>query len=152
MELELRNAAGGKEELENLSSEQPIRFYYTNKVGTVEDAVQAEKNCGWGVCDPEGSKAWSAVGYFFAKKLARELGVTVGLIGCNWGGTSATNWIDIDTIKNSAELAPYLEEYEKNTDGVSLVLTAIAMMCAGWDGCATSFNPGFPQDGTWNVR
>ena len=120
MELELRNAAGGKEELETLSADQPIRFYYTNKVGTVEDAVEAEKNCGWGVCDPEGSKAWSAVGYFFAKKLARELGVTVGLIGCNWGGTSATNWIDIDTIKNSAELAPYLEEYEKNTEGASL--------------------------------
>ena len=120
MELELRNAAGGKEELDTLSADQPIRFYYTNKVGTVEDAVEAEKNCGWGVCDPEGSKAWSAVGYFFAKKLARELGVTVGLIGCNWGGTSATNWIDIDTIKNSAELAPYLEEYEKNTEGASL--------------------------------
>lgn len=31
------------------------------------------------------------------------------------------------------------------------LLTAIAMMCAGWDGC-TTVNPGFPKDGTWNVR
>ena len=31
------------------------------------------------------------------------------------------------------------------------LLTAIAMMCAGWDGC-TETNPGFPKDGTWNVR
>lgn len=31
------------------------------------------------------------------------------------------------------------------------LLTAIAMMCAGWDGCQTE-NPGFPKDGTWNVR
>ena len=31
------------------------------------------------------------------------------------------------------------------------LLTAIAMMCAGWDGCQVE-NPGFPKDGTWNVR
>ena len=31
------------------------------------------------------------------------------------------------------------------------LLTAVAMMCAGWDGC-TERNPGFPQDGRWNVR
>ena len=36
--------------------------------------------------------------------------------------------------------------------GNGALLTAIAMMCAGWDGCATSSNPGFPQDGTWNVH
>ena len=31
------------------------------------------------------------------------------------------------------------------------LLTAVALMCAGWDGC-TEKNPGFPKDGTWNVR
>lgn len=31
------------------------------------------------------------------------------------------------------------------------LLTAIALMCAGWDGCETP-NPGFPKDGTWDVR
>lgn len=31
------------------------------------------------------------------------------------------------------------------------LLTAIAMMCAGWDGC-TETNPGFPKDGNWDVR
>ncbi len=31
------------------------------------------------------------------------------------------------------------------------LLTAVAMMCAGWDGC-TEPNPGFPKDGNWNVR
>ena len=36
--------------------------------------------------------------------------------------------------------------------GNGALLSAIAMMCAGWDGCQNPFNPGFPQDGTWNVR
>lgn len=31
------------------------------------------------------------------------------------------------------------------------LLTAIAMMCAGWDGCTTP-NPGFPKDGNWEVK
>ena len=36
--------------------------------------------------------------------------------------------------------------------GNGALLTAVAMMCAGWDGCPLPTNPGFPQDGTWNVR
>ena len=31
------------------------------------------------------------------------------------------------------------------------LLFAIAMMCAGWDGCEEE-NPGFPKDGSWDVR
>ncbi len=36
--------------------------------------------------------------------------------------------------------------------GNGALLTAIAMMCAGWDSCQEPLNPGFPKDGTWNVR
>ena len=36
--------------------------------------------------------------------------------------------------------------------GNGALLTAIAMMCAGWDGCQEPLNPGFPKDDTWNVR
>lgn len=32
------------------------------------------------------------------------------------------------------------------------LLTAVAMMCAGWDGAPQEPNPGFPQDGSWNVK
>ena len=31
------------------------------------------------------------------------------------------------------------------------ILTAVAMMCAGWDG-TTEENPGFPKDGSWKVQ
>jgi hypothetical protein len=36
--------------------------------------------------------------------------------------------------------------------GNGALLIAVAMMCAGWDGCTLGHNPGFPKDGTWNVR
>ena len=36
--------------------------------------------------------------------------------------------------------------------GNGALLTAVAMMCAGWEGCSKPNNPGFPHDGQWNVR
>lgn len=36
--------------------------------------------------------------------------------------------------------------------GNGALLTAVAMMCAGWDGCTEPLNPGFPKDGKWDVR
>jgi hypothetical protein len=32
------------------------------------------------------------------------------------------------------------------------LLTAVAMMAAGWDGCFEGQTPGFPKNGKWNVR
>lgn len=37
------------------------------------------------------------------------------------------------------------------TPGNGGLLLAVGMMCAGWDGCEVE-NPGFPKDGTWDVR
>ena len=36
--------------------------------------------------------------------------------------------------------------------GNGALLAAVAMMCAGWTGAPDIDNPGFPQDGSWNVR
>ena len=117
MELELQNALNGKEYLSKLTSDMPVRFYYTNKAKTVENAREMEMHAGWGLCDKEGSKAWSAVGYHFAAKLAKELGVIVGVIGCNWGGTSASAWVSRHTLETDKDLNSYLEEYAEKTAG-----------------------------------
>ena len=42
------------------------------------------------------------------------------------------------------EIAVYLP-------GNGAFLSAVALMIAGWDGCAEPF-PGIPKDGTWKVR
>ena len=36
--------------------------------------------------------------------------------------------------------------------GNGALLSAVAMMCAGWDGCQEPLNPGFPKNGQWDVR
>lgn len=41
----------------------------------------------WTVCTPETAGDFSAVAYFYARELHRELGVPVGIINSSWGGT-----------------------------------------------------------------
>ena len=112
MEFELKNCAEGPDELANEKCPN-VRFYYTQKIGWLDQKFyDSERNTAWGVWGDDGCGAWSAVGYFFAKKLARELGVTVGVIGCNWGGTSASAWIPKSCMEKDADLRTYLEDWD----------------------------------------
>jgi sialate O-acetylesterase len=46
----------------------------------------------WKICQPETTKDFSAVGYFFGRRLQQELKVPIGLVGSNWGGTRIEPW------------------------------------------------------------
>jgi sialate O-acetylesterase len=48
---------------------------------------------GWKVTTPQTVPEFTAVGYFFARSLVKEMGIPVGLIGSNWGGTRIEPWI-----------------------------------------------------------
>lgn len=120
MEFELQNCIGGKEELKN-DEECHVRFYYTQKNSYMDEVFyEQEKNSSWEVFGPEKARAWSAVGYFFAKRLSKVLGVTVGVIGCNWGGTSASAWMSKEALTADEELNTYVKEYETAIQGKSV--------------------------------
>lgn len=119
MEFELGNCTEGPEEMK-LPSNPLVRFYYTQKIAWKDEAFyESEKNTCWQTWDSEWRKAWSAVGYFFAKRVAEKLGITVGIIGCNWGGTSATCWVDRTHLEKDADLRTYLDEYDEAVKGKS---------------------------------
>lgn len=121
MEYELRNCIGGQDAIENddKNGEVKVRFYYTPKktVGD-EDYEEAFANSAWRpFSDKNSCPYWSAVGYFFARELSERLGVTVGIIGCNWGGTSASAWMKREYAQG--ETAVYFDEYDKACEGKS---------------------------------
>ena len=121
MEFELQNCTEGPAELADNSAGKNIRFYYTNKIGWMDDKFfEAERNTAWQTWDSPARGAWSAVGYFFAKKLAADLDCTVGIIGCNWGGTSASAWIRREYLEADRDLNTYLTEYEEATRGKTI--------------------------------
>lgn len=47
----------------------------------------------WRSANADNGLDLSAVGFHFAKKLAAELNVPIGIIECNWGGTSIFQWL-----------------------------------------------------------
>lgn len=117
MEWEVQNCAEAKEILEQ-DKDVKVRYYYTEK-NQIKDAhfYQAENASKWHKFGEEDTKRWSAVAYLYARKLSRELGVTVGIIGCNWGGTSASCWVSKESLAIDKELSVYLEEYDKAVEG-----------------------------------
>lgn len=117
MELEIQTAAEAKEILE-LDKDINVRYYYTEKYQILDDHFyELESQTKWHKFDEEHKKCWSAVAYLYAKKLSKELGVTVGIIGCNWGGTSASCWMSKESLSIDSELNVYLEDYNKATEG-----------------------------------
>ncbi len=63
----------------------------------------------WEVCSPETVPDFSAVAYFFARKLNEELNVPIGIINSLWGGTDVETWISGDTFDALPER--YKERY-----------------------------------------
>lgn len=112
MELELKDCKNGLEMLKQ-DQEPNVRFYYTQKNAHMnEDFYKSEEDSSWKLFNEEDARCWSAVGYIFGKKLAKELGVTVGIIGCNWGGSSASCWMSEKNLSEDKDLNTYLEEYK----------------------------------------
>jgi sialate O-acetylesterase len=52
----------------------------------------------WEQCNPETVMQFSAVAYFFGKYIHEELGVPVGLVNTNWGGTNIETWTSGESI------------------------------------------------------
>ncbi len=64
----------------------------------------------WQVCEGENALHFSAAGFYFAAKLHRDMGVPVGVISCNWGGTCIETWMNFETVENADAIA--LEQAE----------------------------------------
>ena len=58
----------------------------------------------WAVCSPQTVAGFTAVGYFFGRTLHQELGVPIGLIGSNWGGTRIEPWTPPEGFRRVPEL------------------------------------------------
>ena len=78
-----------KDELPSLANRN-IRFFNIPRT----TALHPQEDCRarWTVCDSNTVKSFSAVGYYFGKKLNEDLDVPIGLISASWSGTPAEPW------------------------------------------------------------
>lgn len=75
-----------------------------------DDVKQGE----WLECNSQNVRSFSAVAYYFGKKLQEELDVPIGLINSSWGGTRVEPWISWDWAQKEPEYRDLkLEQLEK---------------------------------------
>ena len=79
-----------------------IRFFNIPK--TTANHQQDDIKAQWTICDSNTLKSFSAVGYFFGKKLNKDLNIPVGLINASWSGTPAEVWTPEDVFRDDEEL------------------------------------------------
>lgn len=67
---------------------------------------------GWKVCTPQSVGGFSAVGYFFGRKLHQDLKVPIGLINSSWGGTIAEAWTSRQALAPLKDFNQAMEDLE----------------------------------------
>jgi sialate O-acetylesterase len=89
MQWSVRQSANPDEEI--AAAKFPnIRLFYVPRVVATEPKTDVDAS--WVECSPETVEGFSAVAYYFGRKLHQELDVPVGLIHTSWGGTRIEPW------------------------------------------------------------
>ncbi len=101
MEMSFNTARHTQDELNNCYNKN-IRFLQVPRMAS--DYPQDDMRAVWKTCDSNSLKSFTAVGYYFGKKLQQDLNVPVGLISSSWGGTPAETWTPAENIYNNEVL------------------------------------------------
>lgn len=118
MEWTIKDTNHAKEEIANANHPQ-IRLFTVPKAmsfGTEKDLAGGQ----WLECTPGTLGDFSAVAYFFGRKLNADLNIPIGLVNSSWGGTNIQTWmswdvmttkdeykkLDIATLRETAKVVP----------------------------------------------
>lgn len=120
MEWRVQNSNDPEKEIAAANYPRIRHIKIPNTIATEpqEDIGKAE----WLVCSPETVGQFTAVGYFFARDLANELDVPVGLINSSWGGTHVETWTSREAFEGSDEFRSMIASMPKvNLDSIRRV-------------------------------
>lgn len=95
MEWIMKNTNNAEKEITESKYAQ-IRLFTVEKAMSFkpEKDIQGQ----WLECGPQTIGDFSAVAYFFGRKLNQDLTIPIGLINSSWGGTNVETWISWDRM------------------------------------------------------
>ena len=101
MEWSVKNSDSAKREIRE--SDYPMIRHI--KVPRTIAATPAKDITGgvWQKADSTTTGDFTAVGYFFARKLFKQLNVPIGLINTSWGGTMVETWTSREAFEKTEE-------------------------------------------------
>lgn len=89
------------DEMPNSNNNQ-LRLFHIPR--TTSKTLQDNCDGQWNPSSPESLRGFSAIGYFFAKKLQQQLNVPIGIISTSWGGTPAEVWTPGELVNDDEQL------------------------------------------------
>lgn len=101
MQWFLKNANNGATELANCANAN-IRVLDMGRA--VSEKPTEEFTAVWQPCTPQTMGQFSAVGYFFGRKLQQELDIPIGLVAANEGNTAIEVWMSEESVANDKDL------------------------------------------------
>jgi sialate O-acetylesterase len=94
------------------ASDDQLRLFLVKREVAEEPRFSCDAR--WEDSSPSSVKNFSAVAYYFGKRLREELGVPVGLVQPTWGGTPAECWIDRTVLETNPVLAPIMAHWRED--------------------------------------
>lgn len=124
MDFKLKNAAGGKEEIKSHAQNPLLRLYKFNAIAETDNSswdslTLAKTNQlaffagNWQIADSTALPNFSAVAYYFGKKLTQTAKVPIGLIQVSVGGSGTESWIDRYTLEHDEVLVDMVSNWRK---------------------------------------
>ena len=105
----------------------------------------------WRVCQPDATAEFSAVGYFFVRKLHQALGVPIGLIESSWSGTGAQSWTPLEDLNSSPNIADIYRAAVPMLAGLANTAEEYKAQLAAWEELACHRDTGIdPAAQDWS--
>ena len=99
-------------DLEIAAANHPeIRLLNFPSVGA-QTPTWTHANAHWTLCTPQTARAFSAVGYVFARQIQESLGVPVGIIDNAWAGSRAEAWVARKYFDGRENLLPLVARFD----------------------------------------
>jgi sialate O-acetylesterase len=109
MEMPVGYAHRGYQGVKNWKEEVAAADHPRIRLFNVANATSMTplRECGgsWTACFPQTVASFSGTAYFFGREVHRALGVPVGLIEADWGGTPAEAWTSEEGLRSLPDFA-----------------------------------------------
>ena len=116
MEWSVQASQNADEEI--AAANHPMIRLFTVQRTTRATPSDLVPSTGWTIASPETIASFSAVAYYFGRKLQQDLGVPIGLIHSSWGGSPAEAWTRSEALTTFDRFSASLQLLDQNPEAL----------------------------------
>lgn len=110
MNWPVEKSADAAAEILSANNYNQIRLFTVENHLSQQPLTDIAKANPWTICSADNVKDFSAVGFFFGRRLAKEFKDTpIGLIDASWNGTRCEAWCSLPSLAAVDDLSPLLD-------------------------------------------